>query len=217
MTIISAVYVPEGIAMAADSRLTGTRRAGERVEHFTVTDNAQKLILVRNETIAISFSGDAIIDNKTVADFLRIFDIEKIQESDTVSEVANKLKQYLEEEYQQYDVVFIVAGFDNDIPFVFTVHKNAVTLENSNEDGSVNYGALWRGETDPLNKLLSNFSFNADLTPLKDAADFAEFLVELTVKYTRFEDKISTCGGPIDIVVITKDYIKFLKHKILQP
>jgi len=45
--------------------------------------------------------------------------------------------------------------------------------------------------------------------PLKDAADFAEFIVDFTNKYQRFDDRIPTCGGPIDLLVITKDYKKF--------
>jgi len=49
--------------------------------------------------------------------------------------------------------------------------------------------------------------------PLKDAVDLAEFIVELTIKYERFADKIPTCGGPIDILVITKDYTQFYRHK----
>jgi hypothetical protein len=36
-------------------------------------------------------------------------------------------------------------------------------------------------------------------------------------KYQRFRNGIATCGGPIDLLVITKDYTKFVKHKILNP
>lgn len=60
-------------------------------------------------------------------------------------------------------------------------------------------------------------SLNAKIMPLKDAADFAEFITETTINFLGFEDGISTCGGAVDILVITKDYTQFLKHKILKP
>lgn len=43
----------------------------------------------------------------------------------------------------------------------------------------------------------------------------AEKLEDYT--YTRHGKGIATCGGPIDILVITKDYTKFIRHKILNP
>jgi hypothetical protein len=216
VTIVSVAYVPEGIAMAADSRLTGTKTRGNSVELLTVTDNAQKLILLRNTSVGISFYGDAIINGKTVGDFLRIFDINEIQNSDTTEEVANKLKDYLSNGYSEYSVAFLVAGYDTDEPFVFNVDKNNVTRLNHDQQ-SITYGAAWRGEVVPINRLTNGMNLNAPLMPLKDAADFAEFIVDSTIKYLRFEDGISTCGGPVDLLVITNDYAKFLKHKILQP
>jgi hypothetical protein len=53
--------------------------------------------------------------------------------------------------------------------------------------------------------------------PLKDAIDYSEFLVELVIKYQRFEDRVATCGGSIDSLVITKDYARVVKHKIFNP
>lgn len=53
--------------------------------------------------------------------------------------------------------------------------------------------------------------------PLKEAIDFAEFLVDTTIKYERFCDDIQTCGGDIDILVITKDEAFWKQHKIFNP
>ena len=53
--------------------------------------------------------------------------------------------------------------------------------------------------------------------PLKDAADFAEFLIDTTIKYERFCDDIQTCGGEIDILIITKDEAFWKQHKIYKP
>jgi hypothetical protein len=71
MSIISVVCVPEGIAMITDSRLIGTyTRDNGVVERFTFSDNAQKIFLIRNSTVGVSFCGDALMEGRTVADFL---------------------------------------------------------------------------------------------------------------------------------------------------
>ena len=58
MSIISTVYIPEGIAMAADSRLTGTTRYPDgRIESYTLSDNSQKIFLLKDKNIGISNMG----------------------------------------------------------------------------------------------------------------------------------------------------------------
>lgn len=217
MTIISSVYVPEGIALSSDSRLTGHIQHEHGIDRFSISDNTQKLVLLRKSTIGVAFCGDAIIDKKTVADFLRVFDIKHVLEKDTVQEVAMKLQRYLLKSYNQYNVHFIVAGYDKDVPFVFDVNKDNCYRANHDEEKGIIYGASWNGESEPVSKLFKDTPFNFDLMPLKDAVDFSEFIAEIAIKYERFADKIPTCGGPIDILVITKDYTDFYKHKIFKP
>jgi hypothetical protein len=219
MTIISVVCVPEGIAMTADSRLIGSvTRDNGVVYQFNFTDNAQKLLLIRNSTLGISFCGDAVIGGKTVADFLREFDVQHVQKEDTVTAVADKLKDYLAKGFGQYNAAFYLAGFDYDEPFVFLVNNDGVLRKNYLENERlITYSANWHGETGPINRLLHETRVNFKLMPLRDAVDFAEFIVGTTIDYLRFAEGISTCGGPIDSLVITKDYTRFLRHKILRP
>jgi 20S proteasome alpha/beta subunit len=184
LTITVTVYVPEGIAMATDSRLTGHRKLSDgRVELFTISDNSQKLVLLRNETIGASFCGDAIIEGKTVADFLRLFDINKVETNDSVEAVAEKLKTHLEE-YSQYNVSFFLAGFDNDEPFVYDISLQNVYRHNI-KNGEIKYGCTWKGELEAINKLFIGnkpTAFNFKIMPLKDALDLAEFVVDVTSK-----------------------------------
>ncbi|SDN95438.1 hypothetical protein [Bacillus sp. OK048] len=219
MTIISVVCVPEGIAMTADSRLIGSyTRDNGVVERFTFTDNAQKLLLIRNSNIGVSFCGDALIEGRTVADFLREFDSNQVKSTDSIPEVAEKLKDTLYSKFTNYKVAFYLAGFDYDIPYVYLVSKDSITRKNYlKQQNLITYSANWLGETEPISRLIKDTTLNFKLMPLKDASDFAEFIVETTISYLRFSDGISTCGGPIDCLVITKDFAKFLKHKIHQP
>ena len=217
MTIISVVYVPEGIAMASDSRLTRKKElANGEFERYIFSDNAQKLVLIKNSSIGVSYCGDAIIEGKTVADFLRKFDIEEVEDSDSVTLVAEKLKLYLSKYYQSYNVLFYLAGFDNDEPFVYLINQENLIRKNYFE-GELEYGASWSGDYDPVSRLFNENNHNFHLMPLKDAIDMSEFIVGVAINYFRFTDGISTCGGPIDSLVITKDYTKFIKHKILKP
>ena len=52
---------------------------------------------------------------------------------------------------------------------------------------------------------------------LKDGIDFAEFLIDVTCKVHRFQTGLGTCGGPIDILLLTKDYSKWIRHKVINP
>lgn len=40
--------------------------------------------------------------------------------------------------------------------------------------------------------------------PLQDAVDLARFLVETTIEFEKFKPGAPTCGGPIDVAIITK-------------
>jgi hypothetical protein len=50
--------------------------------------------------------------------------------------------------------------------------------------------------------------------PIQDAIELADFLVDLTAKYTRFKEGAATVGGPIDLAVITKhEDFKWIRRK----
>ena len=49
MSVIATVYIPEGIIMAADSRVTGeTKYENGNVDRYTISDNGQKIFLLKN-------------------------------------------------------------------------------------------------------------------------------------------------------------------------
>ena len=80
--------------------------------------------------------------------------------------------------------------------------------------------AVWNGEPKVIANLLTGehaIPIEWRCMQLKDGIDFAEFLVDVTCKIHRFQTGIGTCGGPIDTLLITKDYSKWIKHKILAP
>lgn len=50
---------------------------------------------------------------------------------------------------------------------------------------------------------------------LQDGIDLAEFMVDATIRYLRFANREQDCGGPIDILVMTKDQAYWHQHKHL--
>ncbi|MDH5085882.1 hypothetical protein [Clostridium perfringens] len=219
MSIITTVYIPEGIVMAADSRLTGTTTYPDGTkDRHTLSDNSQKLFLIKNNSIGISCCGDAKIAGKSVGDFIREFEIKLVKESDTVIDITPKLKDYTIKEHGE-GVIYHVAGFINDVQHVYQIQNNEIVRKNINNNVVVT-GVSWNGELEAISRLLAaqpNISVDFDFMQLKDGVDFAEFLIDMTIKYLRFRTGIATCGGPIDILLITKDEARWIKHKILKP
>lgn len=222
MSIMCSVYVPEGIVIAADSRMTGnimmktpdgkTQQQGT----FAISDNAQKVFLLNKVRVGIASCGLAILENKTVSDYLRLFEIEEVRPKDNVTDVAKKLQAYA---YKYFPSVhFFVCGYEEEEPFVYDVSKELRRINMDN--GRIKYASSWSGEQVAITKLLNSqppTPVNHDLMPLKDAVDFAEFLIDVTIKLQRFEMKPKTCGGAIDVLVLTKDSAFWHKHKLYKP
>lgn len=240
MSIMCSVFVPEGIIMSADSRQTlgitanvvnkpGAPVAEPKLVNrinqpgqptqmpiFTQSDNAQKIMLLSKVKVGISACGLGILDGKTISDYVRTFEINELSPSDTVTSVAAKLQAYAYKFFPQ--VNFFVCGYTDDEPFVYTVNKEI--KRNNMENGQMRYASMWSGEQAAITKLLNGqppILVNHALMPLKDAIDFAEFLVDLTIKTQRFEMKMATCGGEIDILVLTKDNPFWYRHKVFKP
>ena len=241
MSVICAVYVPDGIVMAADSRQTvgiapnaarpgGVPQSNEpklinrlnqpgqppMMSVFTQSDNSQKVMLLSKVKVGISACGIGVLDGKTVSDYIRTFEINEVTRDDSVTTVANKLHDYAYKFFPQ--VNFFVCGYDDDEPFVYTV--NSEVKRNNVENGKMRYASMWSGEQAAITKLLNGqppMAINHALMPVKDAIDFADFLVDLTIKAQRFEFKPATCGGDIDILVLTKDEAFWHRHKVYKP
>lgn len=222
MSIMCTVYVPEGIVMAADSRMTGNIAVktpdGKMQQQgmFSLSDNAQKVFLLSKVKVGISSCGTAVLENKTISDYLRIFEIEEVSKKDSVTDVAKKLQAYAYKFFPH--VNFFVCGYDEDEPFVYDVGKELKRINMDN--GNIRYASTWSGEQLAVTKLLNSqppTPINHNLMPLKDAVDFAEFLIDVTIKLQRFEMKPKTCGGDIDVLVLTKDDAFWHKHKLYKP
>jgi hypothetical protein len=74
--------------------------------------------------------------------------------------------------------------------------------------------------TEKINEIMVNIHqkmiipFVIPALPIQDAIDLAEFLVDTTIKLSKFKPGAPTVGGPIDIAAITKhEHFKWVKRK----
>lgn len=215
MSILSVVSVPEGIAMAADSRYTRTVTASDGSKTtFTLSDNGQKVMLLNKTPVGIAFCGNVMIQGKTVSDYIRLFEIRDIQRGDTPEVVAHKLDARSSE---FPDTTFYVCGYSRDLPYVYILTGGKLFRRNVNNKNQIIYNAFWAGEKIALSKMINaepGMVIDANSMPLKDGIDMAEFMIDMTIKYQRFSNQIATCGGPIDVLVLTKDNAFWHKHKL---
>ena len=217
MSIIASVYLKEGIIMSADSRITGTTTYTDGTkDRHTLSDNGQELFLIKSESIGISSCGAQVIDGKTIADFIRIFEQEEVNDADTIETIAEKLSKYVVGKYQG-DLIFHVCGYNDIKKCVYRIINDTLTLEADTQDDC---GVIWNGELNVISNILNGANaipIEWNFMQLKDGIDFAEFLIDITCKIHRFQTGLGTCGGPIDILLLTKGYTKWIRHKIINP
>lgn len=222
MSIVCSVYVPEGIVLAADSRMMANVVFQTPDGHpkqqgmMNVSDNAQKVFLLSKVKVGIGSCGAAVLNNMLLSDYIRLFEIEEVTEKDTVTDVAKKLQTYSFKYFP--NVSFFVCGYEQEEPFLYDVSKELKRLNMNN--GKLLYAASWRGEQSAISRLLNSqppTPVNHALMPLKDAVDYVDFLIDTTIKLQRFTVLPKVCGGDIDILVLTKDDSFWYRHKLYKP
>lgn len=222
MSVMCTVYVPEGIVIAADSRMMAnvvlqtpdgkTQQQGM----MNVSDNSQKIFLLSKVKVGISSCGAAVLNNMLLSDYIRRFEIEEVTENDSVTDVAKKLQGYAFKFFP--NISFFVCGYEMEEPFVYDVSKELKRVNMDN--GKLRYSSTWRGELSVISRLLNTqppTPVNHALMPLKDAVEYADFLIDATIKLQRFSMLPKVCGGDIDVLVLTKDDSYWYRHKLFNP
>jgi hypothetical protein len=237
MSLAITIYVPTGIVMAADSRVTGTLtreeeqalpNAGQRTvriqQQLAFSDNAQKLIALDEAGVGISCFDSVIIEGQTIETHIQEFDMtERPRPTESVETIAVKLIDYFKECFQGVGVGFHVAGYrregDRLNPQVFSCHTQVEPTpvrRNTNQQGKVVYGITRSGETTIPNRIIDpNSTPYFDAMPLQDAVDYALFLMRTTIEALRFEPRYAAVGGPVDVLVITSSQMQFVQRKEL--
>jgi hypothetical protein len=218
--------------LAAESRTTYS--VGER--HRIASDFTQKVYPV-SEKFAVATYGWNTIGGRTIAGLMDQFVSQlgrrKPRDAEAIAAALGSFfhKRFVEdisEEEQAkwgettgyFPLGFAVAGYDGDgIGRIREVAIPGPDIEKDTEITTAHGGALWRGQTDVIRRLL--FGFDADafgaaghelpedlqepvanlrydlLFPItmQDAVDFASFLIRTTIDMQRFSDGTVTDTG----------------------
>jgi hypothetical protein len=243
MSFVIAVYVPEGIVMASDSRqsvtIEGKNPEGKSFKVDTVNSDAIiKTFLLEKHQVGISNFGQDLMGGIPVAGHIKRFIEEELTPRDDVTTIPRKLVDYFRKSFPNADSGFHVAGYRKEgkvsIPYIYSCHvaKNEAGRRNTKPDGSITYGATWSGQGDILSSILIPVTIKDekdndkvvrspapiiwDALSLQDAIDFSIYAIRTTIDTMRFQARPKNVGGPIDVLVLTPDEPKWIQRKALR-
>jgi len=237
MSLIVTTYAPEGIILAGDSRLTLNwgREIDGITNNYSVTssDSNNKVFRIKNKFGLATF-GAADINGIPIAGYINQFIEEKISDNTQIDEIPKSLHEFFGDNLGKPHTSFYLCGYKIEngisIPYIFYININTGETNRINEfEGRIQYGANWGGETEVMTRLLNNIQIhngtdwvglNAtgvpfDFFTLQDAIDFCVYAVRTTTETFRFQQRIKTVGGPIDILAIKPNETRWIKRKEL--
>lgn len=116
MSLVIAVYVPEGIVMSSDSRqsltIEGKGPKGEEFKVETVNSDAViKTFLLQSQRVGISNFGQDLINGVPMASHIKKFIETELTSGDDVVTIPKKLVEYFRKSFDNLDAGFHVAGY----------------------------------------------------------------------------------------------------------
>ena len=242
MSLVIAVYVPEGIVMASDSRrsvkIEGKSPEGEDFKVETVNSDAViKTFLLENQQVGISNFGQDLISGVPMAGHIKKFIETELIPADDVAIIPKKLVEYFKKSFGNIDTGFHVAGYKKEnkvsMAHVYDCHvgRNTIQRKNIKPDDSLAYGAIWSGQTDILVSIILPVKFKDekgnekiirpvapiiwDAMTLQDAIDFSIYAIRTTIDTMRFQARPKNVGGPINVLLLTPEKVKWIQRKEL--
>ncbi len=224
MSLIITVYVPEGIVLAGDSRLTLTwtdkTETQEQHNSITTSDSYTKIYSLANK-FGLGVFGEVYIDQVNICGSLNQFVEQNIDEHTTIDEIPERLIMFFGERFNYPATHFYLVGYKMEdgisVPHTYSINLADKNYKRSNFDNEqlIN-GANWGGEIEVLSRILLNVKMQRgdewteladnpipwNFMTLQDAVDFGVYAVKTTIDTMRFQQKEKTVGGPIDVLVI---------------
>ena len=238
MSLLITTYAPEGIILAGDSRLTmswNQENNGEKTQFSITASDSNRKVFVIKDKFGLGTFGAADINGIPISGYINQFIEEKITDKTNIDEIPKSLHEFFGDNLGKPATTFYLCGYklENDIsiPYIYLIDiANAQTNRINIAGDEIQYGANWGGESEVMMRLLNNIKINngtgwVDLvTPgipfnfftLQDAIDFSIYAVRTTIETFRFQQRIKTVGGPIDILAIRPDGTKWIQNKELK-
>lgn len=235
MSLLISTYVPEGIILAGDSRLTLSWNEQEPTTSIeknfsiTATDTNTKVFLIKDK-FGLGTFGTADINGIPISGYINQFVEEKIDDETEIDNIPEYLHNFFGDLHGKPQTHFYLVGYKIEnkisIPHVYLIDiKNTTTTRINEASGTINFGANWGGESEVMTRLLSEVTLNENslksasipfnFFTLQDAIDFSSYAIKTTIETFRFQQRIKTVGGPIDILAITPNKVSWVQKKEL--
>ncbi len=231
MSLVVSVYVPSGIVMAADSRmsaqLSGQRQDGDQQEtvrqQIVLSDSAYKIVALPTIGAGVGLYDSAVIDNQPADSHLHAFAEQELAGEDDVVTVADRFLTYFQQKFPNINLGFHIAGYRIEgrasVPYVLVGHTTRepkVRRVNATDKGRVQYGVVRAGDVLVANRLIDKQHLPIFAAmPMQDAVDYAIHLIRTTIDTLRFEPRYPSVGGSIDVLVVTPDGMEWVQRKEL--
>lgn len=159
MTLIVVAKGVDGIALAADKRVTLHTPSGEPA-YF---DNATKLHTLNqpwNKWVGVLHYGTATIGGRTPLSLLPEFEEGLKEVRLPVSEYARLLSDFFMARHtpaSSGDAGFIIAGYDEFAPYGTVYHFSVPSTPRPTERRAGKFGMSWGGQVDTASRILNGF------------------------------------------------------------
>lgn len=209
------------------------------------SDNVYKTFLLEKSDkdgkpyfqVGVSTFGQDLLGGISTASHIKRFTEKKLTSEDDVESIAKKLVDFFKKEFPGADTGFHVAGYKKEekvsVPYIFScsVKRDLVERRNIKPDKTLAYGATWSGQIDVLAGILQPSLMPGpegriatmqkppiiwDAMALQDAIDFSIYAIRTTIDTIRFQARPKNVGGPIDVLVITPEEVKWIQKKALK-
>ena len=170
MSLGIVIKSPEGIVLAAESRVTLTVNGPDgKPSHMVNFDNATKLFSFKapHNHIGVVTYGQAAIGQRTAHSFVPEFESTLPDERQTVAEMAQRISDFYMEQwtasmpadYKGPNMTFIVAGFNEQEPYgrVFLLDLPNRTDPIEQQAAISDFGITWGGQREIVDRLIQGF------------------------------------------------------------
>ena len=169
MSLGIAIKGPEGLVLAAESRITLSAKNPQGADILVNFDNATKLFSFSEPNVffgAVTY-GVAAIGFRTAHSFIPEFEASLPKERMTIQDFSTKLSAFFLNQwqsgmpvnYQGPNMTFVVAGFNEAEPygriFVIDIPRKPTPIEQSPNPGE--FGISWGGQREFVDRLIQGF------------------------------------------------------------
>jgi hypothetical protein len=171
MSLGIVVKGPEGLVLAAESRITFTALRPQGPPIHANYDNATKLLsFSKHDYVGVVTYGQAAIGLRTASSVLPEFESELGENRTPILDFANNLRDFfvvqwdeweeqLQDEYTGPNMTFVVGGFDEGAPygrvFAFDIPRNPEPTEQQPNPGE--FGITWGGQREFVDRLVKGY------------------------------------------------------------